>query len=171
MTESLRNRTCPHARENAEASAILALNRPELTYGSLKLCVEPMAEALYSFGIGQATVWRLCFRSALANCATVLPLDRQAPGTETELAQPAPNPGPAPPPRPWWWTRRWIWAVIGLVVIAYGVIKLANAWRTITKDRPPWDVKVAFVGGQAPYNKSVAVVLSTASSGPRVIHG
>jgi pimeloyl-ACP methyl ester carboxylesterase len=55
--------------------------------------------------------------------------------------------------------RPWIWAVIGLVVVVLVVVvyvKLANSG--IIPNSRVFDVKVAYVGAQAPYNKSVAVV-------------
>ena len=71
-------------------------------------------------------------------------------------AQPALNPRPQLQPSSWW-RRHWIWAVIGTVAVVYGAIELAN-WRIISIGRSPFDVRVAYVGGQAPYNKPVAVV-------------
>ena len=71
--------------------------------------------------------------------------------TDPKLPQSALSPGS--PKRPWW-RRPWVWVVIGLVVVV-GVVKLLN---TTQPGRSPLDVKVAYVGAQAPYNKSVAIV-------------
>ena len=93
MNESLWSRICAYAGQNEGACAILAPNRPELTYGRLKLCVEQTAEALHSFGFGRGDRVATAFpfgpdgavlHVALASCATALPLDPRAPGPEAE---------------------------------------------------------------------------------------